>query len=268
VQRGSGQPQRAVVLAAKWRRPPFGFTRWRDEWLFVDGTTTLHRFTSKGAALPPRRLPVAATDIVTAGHILWIYNSLPRHNGPRFWTSATADEFRPTAASIGDADIPPRERVLQTQLALVGAPNGDLLYAHLVGPPALTRVKVNGDAKRISLAYTRSARRAALVRVVSEATDPSMYSTPVRHVAVGANGDILVVRNREDVRDASGRIREEQGRRVDRYTTDGKHVGTAVLTVSTLWVLSEAPGAVVAITPDGMLVRGAFGKPIPGGVIN
>jgi hypothetical protein len=292
LQRGGAAPAEELRLTSagrpyRGRFTPRGLVRWRGEWLIVDGSDRLQRFGARGEWIGDRVLPTRASAITSSDRTLWLYNFLPTESGPRFWRSDDGVAFAAAAVpenpSAGESRA---ARALAAQLVLAGAPGGELYFSHLVGAPELRRLRGNAAVDVFSVAYSRSRRRAALEAFADGNFDPRSYSSPVADILVLPNGEVLVLRNREDVRAGGGAagfsppssrsvvglkpaapplggLVIEVGRRLDRYSRDGAHLATAVLPDQGRWILGPAS----VLSPAGAVITAHFQKPMRGEVL-
>jgi hypothetical protein len=269
LQRGGAAPSEALRFTSggrpyRWRFAPRGLVRWRGEWLVIDGSERMARFDERGRLTGDRLLPTHASAITRSDRTLWLYDFLPSDAGPRFWKSDDGIAFVPvlvddvTAGGGGSRAA----RALAAQLVVSAGPGDELYFSHLVGAPEIRRVRPGASIDVVSVAYSRSRRRAALESFADGQFDPKAYSSPVADILPLPTGELLVLRNREDVRRTGGTV-TEVGRRIDRYSSDGAHIATAVLAESGRWILG--PDAV--LSPSGNVVRAVFQKPLRGEIL-
>lgn len=251
------------------RRDWTGFARFRGEWWLADGTPALHVYAADGRWL--RRVVAAApaSDLFVARGRLFLYDATPAPTPMRLWYSDDGRAFhRSQAANLVPPTVPPRSLVIAVHVLFASTPDGGFVCAPLVGPPLLTRADRNGaNRKQVPLAYSRRIEREKTAGIGRTDVPLEQYSAPVRDLLATPAGEIIVLRNREDVRAANGQVVPEQARRIDRYSHDGKHLGTATFGEKVRWIVSANASGVVAMTADGDIVRAVFAAPQPAQVL-
>ncbi|MEO8586434.1 MAG: hypothetical protein ABI584_09765 [Acidobacteriota bacterium] len=270
VQKGF-EPPRAMLrltLPPAPSRRPIAIASWRSEWLAVNGSDKLLRFSSEGRFRGERTLPGATSGLMTAGAVLWIHNGLGVRGFPELWSScdgvrfdAAPDSGRPVAKGTISA-------IVEGQALLAGRPDGGLLVAYVIGPPTLYRLSVDRRVEAWGLAYWRSRERAALETFRNDRQELTDYSAPVRDLVANPDGTVLVLRNREDRRGAQKQLESEVGRRVDQYASDGAHTGTATFGETIQWVLRSRGKEIVVLTREGHVLHAPLGPPTAGGLVD
>jgi len=250
----------------RWKREPGSIARFRSQWLVADGSRTLFAFNDGGKLTAKVNLPVATLDVFVSRDMVWVYDSLHHVQPQRFWYSSDLKSFKAAALTMDDEQTTTsREKLLSKILHIAPSTDAGFYYAHAVGKPVITKANAAGRSTEFAVAYSRSRRRAALISAGDE-KDPTNYSLPIRHMLVAKNGEIYVLRNREDVV-VDRKVVAQQGRRVDRYTATGRHLGTALLPGSGRWLLRVNGDQVTAFTGEGTVVRATFGPAVPGRVV-
>lgn len=238
------------------------FARWHSEWLAADGTAQIVRFRADGVLAGIIDTPFRAGKLFVAGGRLWALSILAASPADQLWFSDDGKRF--TAAG-GDASH--RFESPNDNLILVGGNGkGDVFVAPIIGPPVLQRVWPAGKRRRFELAYGRTRGRATLEKAEGTIEDATPYSQPVRDFVAGDSGDLIVLRNLEDVRNGAGRLERIRGRRVDHYDPNGRHLATASFPASMRWILAATPTEIRGLTESGTLASAPWGKPQPGEV--
>jgi hypothetical protein len=265
---GRQEIERTVTLTANghpflWRHTPTGFARWNSEWLVADGTNQIRRFATNGVFLAAFSVPTNAFDFAAAGTTLWIANHLAPSAQTRLWSSTDGRRF--TALSLDeDRTEDPFALAMRAQTILTGSSSGELYVAHIIDAPVVRRVFPRSKLTRWPVAYSRSRSRALLEYADPGIDDLTLYSSPVRDLlAIGAD-ELVVLRNREDVRTSRG-MTTQQGLRADRYT-GGRHVASAIFPEPMKWILRSDAKHVTAVTKTGVVRVGEWGRPIAGGI--
>jgi len=272
VQRGTSAPLPAATFHLRdgrpfpWDREPLSLVRWRDRWLVANGGRNLWEFAGDGAFIDAVPAPSLITDVAAGAGVLWAYSAAAPPGLPSLWISSDARRFSPVQAAVTGGRGSPEEHVIAAQLIVAVSPRQELLFVHAAGAPELTRVGAGGAARAFPLAYSRSTARARLERFRPDAHDLTAYSQPARDVAVDGRGQIVVLRNREDVRDR-GKLAAIRGLRADRYSSDGRHLATATFPATVRFILRSDASRVLGLTDTGVVVTAAFGPPIAGGIV-
>ena len=275
-QRGNAAPKAAITFRLPdgtpfvWHTPPFGFAHWRDSWLVADGGSTLWFFKGDGTFVDAVPLPVPITDLATDGRqTIWLYSSVMVGFASKdihaLWQSRDGAHFTPLNVELVRATPNRAVALLEGQILIAGGSRDDLVFVHDTGPPALIRVEGKGGTRTVPLAYSRTKARATLEHYRPGFTELTAYSSPARDVAVEKNGDVLVLRNREDVF-AGKKVTTVHGLRVDRYR-NAQHTGTATFPSAVRFILRSDATSVVGLSQEGLVVSAAFDRPVPGAIL-
>ena len=248
----------------RWSRPVRSIAQFRSAWLVADGSNHLIRFDGRGILLDTIETRFHAAMLCVAGDRLWVLNSLAQTPGEQLWSSLDGSRFEQMATSGPQARF---ETPLRNLLVLAGGRRGELYVAPVIGPPSAKQVWPRGKRAPVKLAYSRTRHRASLADVIGLIEDVTPYSQPVRDMLVTDNGDLFVLRNREDVQNTSGRVEAVAGRRVDRYDAAGRHLSTAVLPETVRWLAEVNTRQAVGITKSGTRVSAEWRRAIPAEVI-
>ncbi len=219
----------------RWQKAPSGLAHWQSTWLISDGSIRITRFKEDGAFLG-------------------------------FFQTADGKKFSPLPPPAGGGDAP-FPNLSHNLLVIGGSAGGSLYFIPLFGQPVLRRILPAGSEQAIPIAYSRSQYRSSLDEVIGEVGDATKYSLPARDLLVLDGGDVIVLRNHEDIRGTSGRIEPIKGLRADRYDRSGKHIATATFKDSARWLVASGNDAVSAMTREGAPVAARWGKPIPGEIL-
>ena len=248
----------------RWSRPVRSIAQFRSAWLVADGSNRVFRFDDRGILLETIATPFHAAMFCVAGDRIWVLSSLAQTAAEQLWFSLDGSRFEHAMIAGPPARF---ETPLRNLLVLAGGRHGELYVAPVIGPPSAAQVWPRGKRENVPLAYSRTRHRASLAEVIGFIEDVTPYSQPVRDMLVADNGDLFVLRNREDVRATSGRVEAFAGRRVDRYDAAGRHLFTAVLPETARWLARINATEAVAITKNGVRVAGEWKRPIPAEVI-
>jgi hypothetical protein len=255
---GSGKPR-------TWPRPSTGFTSFQADWLVVDGSDLLLRFSSTGRLKSSQTLPAPAWIIVSSGAQLFTYDVRPSSRGQRLWKSKDGRHFDPVGPR--ELETSGGQGILSAQRILAGGAGGDLFIAPVIGPPKLWRLGRSGAVSRVPLAYSRTARRSTLDGSVEDEYDLTQYSAPVADILIREDEEIVVLRNREDVRDRQGHVEVQERRRADRYSAGGKHLASVEFPESAGFLLRDEGGSLTALTRSGAIMTAAYSRPALGGIL-
>jgi hypothetical protein len=250
----------------RWQKSPRGLARWQSAWLISDGTTRITRFKENGAFAGVLDLPAHASFITVCGPALCFVNPVARSPSERIFKTVDGKKFLPLPPPAGGGDEP-FLNLSHNLLVIGGSTDGTLYFIPLFGQPILRRLLPAGTEKAIPIAYSRSQFRASLDEVIGEVGDATKYSLPARDLLVLEGGDVIVLRNHEDVRGASGRLEPIKGKRADWYDRSGKHIATATFNDSARWLVSFRKDAVSATTRQGVPLTSRWAKPIAGEVL-
>ncbi|MDP9192354.1 MAG: hypothetical protein M3P06_11705 [Acidobacteriota bacterium] len=265
---GSQGKVRTLTLTASgspmvWRHAPTGFARWNSEWLVADGTTQLKRFNASGAFIATVAVPANLFDLAVAGQTLWAANCLSKSPSNRLWSSTDGRRFTPVP--MKDDIDEPLALLYRNFMILAGSSGGDLFIAHSFDAPLVHRIFPFSNRATWPVAYSRSKSRASLEVIEKGVEDLTMYSSPVRDM-LALPGELIVLRNREDVRTPQGVI-TQQGLRADRYGVGGRHVSSATFAEPMKWILRSDRQHVTGVTKGGVVRVARWGKPIAGGIV-
>jgi hypothetical protein len=267
VQEGKVAPKHLLSLRQpdgtpfRWKREPTSFARLSREWLFVNGTNTLHRFSEDGRYVSGVSLAISPTDVIVLSGKVWLYSAGP---DGALLVGDTRLQFRSIPRPNTRASLSSVQRAVDAILIVAAGPREGLLYTHLIGPPILHYLSET-DRREFPLAYRRTARRASLTAGEAGA-DQFAYSSPARDILSTSPETLLVLRNLEDEpAKGHGQFQPYIGRRADVYRMlDGAHLGTATFDEPIRWLLRISKNAVVAIARSGRVVEEPIGKPIAG----
>lgn len=251
----------------RWRRSPSGIARFKDLWVVVDGSKMLRTFSSAGTLVAEVELPVPSFDVIATKSRCWIYYSLPEPVPHALWSTADLRSFTPSAFEPTDPKLSRRDRMLAAHLVFALGQDDVFYFGHGIGEPSVTKIGAGASRTVIPLAYLRSRTRAALL-LPSDAPDVESYSAPMRDLLALANGELAVLRNREDIKTGNGVVVSQQGRRIDRYGADGRQLSTATFPLTVRWILHAGKDQVWALAPDGTVHAAPFGPPIRGGIVD
>jgi hypothetical protein len=272
VQKNGDAPVESVRLTdpqshpIRWGHNPTGLARWGKNWLIVNGERKLFQFSAAGVLEKTTDLPGAITEIAVSGRVLWVYDSLPATHADRVWQSNNLTQFTPVNVPIvDDRNASKGSRLVRAQLIWTHGKAGNVYFAHALGAPEVVELSEKGTAHSIPFAYSRSKARAMLEDYVPGNDDLEKYSTPLRDMAAGADGTLLVLRNREDVRKGQA-ITLERGLRIDRYV-NGRHAATATLPQLMRWILHSDAKSVTALSESGQVITAKWDRPVPGGIL-
>ena len=271
VRPGDSVPTSVFVLSDTAARRPFrwnsavrSFVRWRSEWVVADGSKRLLHFDAGGAFSGSVEAPFRVGKLAVAGKRLFALNVLANNAGEQVWQSTDGKHFSPLKRNGENRRF---ESPLDN-LILLGGGHGDELYvASLIGPPVLHRIWPPDRLQDLRLAYSRSTLRAGLEEATGFIDDVTPYSQPIRDLVVSEQGDVLVLRNREDVRTPSGRLELISGQRADRYDASGRHMATAVFPRTMNWITLVTPASVWGMSKSGDIATAKWGKPIAGEIL-
>ncbi len=273
VQRGTAAPLPQFSFRQKdgsplrWKHSPAGIARFNGLWVIADGMNILRTFSPDGMLVAEVPLPVPVFDVFATEKRCWIYYSLGNPVDHALWSTTDLRVFTQSALEPVDPKMRGRDRVLLAHV-MFGPAKGDSFYfAPFIGEPVVTKVDAGTRLTRIPAAYLRTRERAALLRP-SDVSDIESYSAPTHDLFASSNGDLFVLRNREDVKAAHGIVVPQQGRRLDRYGADGRHLGTATFPVTMRWILRADKDRAWAITADGSVQSAPFGAPVRGGIVD
>lgn len=248
-----------------WATMPLGLASFRGDFLVVNGTNVLERFSGDGLHKKRVTLPVRATAITSTAESVWLYSALPSVQGARFWRATNGEDFK--AANVAfTADGDARSRVLDLQITFAVDADGTLYFARSIGEPVVHKRMVDGKDERVTVAYSRSRERSRATRYVEGRNDLTTYSAPVADLFIDARGRLIVTRNREDAARRDGGREVWLRRRVDIYDQRGRHIATATFPDTIRTVLQIDDTAVIAATNDGRVVRTRLDAPQPGGI--
>jgi hypothetical protein len=271
-QAGDQPPQVAVPLrnlqksAFVWRHRPCGLVRFRSDWLIADGTRMLYMFDSSGVFKRRLTLPAPSFDVFATGdEQIFVYDSHPGPDGGRLWSSSDLMTFRAVPFRIHREGMTRRERLLTIHLAFA-AGNRTFYFVPGIGEAVATKVAVGTwKVSLFQLAYRRSRERVLALKTLAS-TDLEAYPAAARDLVLLPSGELLVLRNREDVRNDRNTMTVRQGQRVDRYSGDGSHVATASLPKTCRWILAATTTELRALGADGTIVTASFRQPEAGGI--
>ncbi len=269
AQRGPTPPRKLLCLAVDpGSRKLISIARWRSEWLGADGTERVRRFGPDGKQLGLIVAPVPVADIAASRLRIWAHGLFESKDGTILWHSDDGRSFQPAPQVPRSPSRGGLSRLTENQAVLSVTSEGDAVLAPLIGPPELYVVRPGKGTEVRRLAYVRSSRRDSLRTAGGGELPVGELSAPVRDILPMANGELLVLRNREDRNDPGGRPVEEKGLRVDRYSPAGSLLATAVLRETARWVLHADDGGVLALSPKGHVLRARFGEPDPGRIVD
>ena len=264
----NGSITKAMVLSQsagkplRWTRPVRTFARLGASWFAADGTERLVQFRSDGTYIGEVNVPFRVAALTVAGNRLWALNMLAMRSGEQLWFSTDGRKFSPyDAATDRQFDSP-----LDNLVLLEGNRAGDLFFVSMIGPPVLKRVRPPARPVAFPLAYSRTKQRTTFENAEGMVDDVAPYSQPARHLMAIDDGGVVVLRNREDVLDASRKLETWIGRRVDRYDASGRHVATALFPETARFVVAVTTSAAVGISRSGGTITAKWGKPVPGSV--
>jgi hypothetical protein len=274
LQTRSAKPQCQLRLRTaggapfSWSLHPTSFAAWRGGWIFANGENRLWRFSATGLLLDTVRVPDRITDIVSAGTEVWLYSSLPsvQKGGERLWLSRDLSSFTLCKAALIEETADTASMLVSGQLVLAPGRPGHLAVIHAIGAPAAVIASPEGIVRTIPLAYSRSAARNALLHYRPGDTDLTTYSAPARDALFSTEGDLFVLRNREDAAGAAG-TQLQRGLRVDRYDAGGVQRGTAVLPASARFILRADARSVTTLSDRNEVEVARFGEPMKGIVL-
>jgi len=265
---GSAHPSKLIQFSAPhggayhWLNEPTSFVRWRDGWLVSDASSTLLSFRPNGTFDRRVELPVRADRLAVSAGKLIVHNLLASTEAEQYWRSSDGV----TVTRLSASDATKFASPLDNLVIVSGSEHGELYSGILIGAPLLRVISEDGKERKIAVAYTRTRARASFEHPRGIVDDISGYSQPMRDLYAPAAGGVVVLRNREDVKDAAGKPSPYVGRRADLYDGTGRHLATAVFPVTVRWVVSADFKTIACVTKDGDPYQAAWGKPIEGGV--
>lgn len=268
----AGPPRRVIAFRNpgggpfRWQKEPSGLARWQSEWFIADGTTRITRFKEDGAFAGFSDLPARASFLTTCGRALYLVNPVARRPSERIFRTVDGKKFSPLPLTAGDADEP-FPNLSHNLLIVAGSADGALYFIPLFSQPVLRRLLPAGSEKVFPIAYSRSKIRASLDEVIGEVGDPTKYSLPARDLLALDGGDVIVLRNHEDIRGAAGRLESIKGMRADWYDRSGRHMATATFSQSVRLLVTSGKEAVSATNLEGGLVTALWGKPLEGEIL-
>ncbi|HSY51732.1 MAG TPA: hypothetical protein VLC46_23215 [Thermoanaerobaculia bacterium] len=247
-------------LPYRWSRTPLGFVRWNSGWLVADGSNYLTHFRDDGlfdalVELPVRVVKVAATD-----DAVWAVSLIATNSAVQLWRSTDGHSFAPYMGGTSPVRF---TSLANSLLILTASPEGDVYVASIIGPPIVHRVWPPDRRSEIRIAYSRSKMRAGMEEIYGAVDDVTEYSLPLRDILPLPDGGFAVLRNREDVRGATGKLELLKGRRADRYDRAGHQTATAVFARSVHWLTEVTRSKVIGVSNAGDVVVAAWGKPVP-----
>jgi hypothetical protein len=261
----NGSLTRAVVLSQspgkphRWARPVRTFARFGSTWVASDGSDHLVQFRADGIFSREVTLPFRAATLAVAGNRLWGLNMLAMHSGEQLWSSTNGKDFVAYDASAKT----PFDSPLDNLVLLEGNRSGDLYFGSMIGPPVLKRLRPPAKPVAFPLAYSRTKQRTALEQAAGLIDEVAPYSQPARHLMAADDGGVVVLRNREDILNASKRLETWVGRRVDRYDAAGRHVATGVFPDTARWIIAVNQSEALGIDRSGRTIVAKWGKPVP-----
>jgi len=268
----SGPPKRVIAFhtaagrAFLWPKEPTGLAHWQSEWFVADGTTQIAHFREDGTFAGFLDLPARASFLTTCGPALYFVNPVARRPSERIFRTVDGKTFSPLPLSPGEVD----ERfpnLSHNLLVIAGSADGSLYYIPVFGQPVLRRVLPAGSEKAFPIAYSRTKFRASLDEVIGEVGDATKYSLPARDLLAMDGGAVVVLRNHEDVRGASGRIESIKGMHADLYDRAGRHLASATFSQPVRLLVASGKEFVSGTTLEGGLVTARWGKPMEGEIL-
>lgn len=271
VQSGMSAPKKQTVLhlpfgVPQGRRPPRSIAGYRGQWIISDGSSFLSAYATDGSYVRGIPVPIPAFDLFVSGDRLYVYDALPDLVKDRLYFTNDLKRFSAAPLNAVDLRLPERSRLLAVQLLFAPTGDGGYVFIHGIGAPLATIVTTLGGQTSVPLAYARTQARARLISA-SQETDLHRYSAPARDALWTNEGELYVLRNREDVR-APGGSAIERGRRIDRYDRSGHLLATAALPAEARWILRADPHTVVVLMTEGGVATASFGSPQPGRLID
>ncbi|MEO8033789.1 MAG: hypothetical protein ABI837_05105 [Acidobacteriota bacterium] len=248
-----------------WHKKPTGLTQWKSEWLVANNTGQLTRFDMKGMFLGYKKLPAGGTILTASGHWLWVIDILATSPVTQTWRSTDGTAFTPfNLMNSSDARL-----VDQTQnlMVLSGTKTGTLFAVSIIGPPVIHRIDPPQTRRDIRAAYSRTRSRSNFEKIEGMIDDVTHYSLPVRDMVSSDNGELIALRNREDVKRSTGGTELLLGRRADRYDATGRQVATAVFSRSVHWIVSATLKTVTGVSRSGDVVTATWDRALPGEII-
>lgn len=266
-----GQPLRKAFMFSqngkpfRWTKTPSGLTQWKSEWFVADGSQRLARFDASGSFKAFVTIPAPATVIVSAGDALWFVNPVASSAANQLWRSTDGKTFK--ALQPAGTASEPFETITRNLLIVAGSASGELYTSAIIGPPVVERVFPAQKRATIRTAYSRSKGRAGMEEVHGVIDDVTKFSLPVRDLYSLPHGELVALRNREDVMGDNGRVQEMLGRRADRYDASGRHVSTATFERPVHFIVSVTPTLVTAVSREGLVVTAKWSKAVPGAIV-
>ena len=264
----NGSIAKTIVLSQspgkplRWARPVRTFARLGASWFAADGTERLLRFRADGMYSGEVTVPFRIAALTVAGNRLWALNMLAMRSDEQLWFSTDGRNFTAyDASSKQQFDSP-----LDNMVLLEGNRAGDLFFGSMIGPPVLKRARPPAKPVAFPLAYSRTKQRTAFEDAEGIVDEVAPYSQPARHLMAIDDGSVAVLRNREDILNASKKLETWIGRRVDRYDASGRHVATGVFPETARFVVAVTKTEAIGISRSGGTIRAKWGKPVPGAV--
>ncbi len=264
----NGSIAKAIVLSQspgkpfRWTRPVRTFARLGASWFAADGTERLVQFRADGTYSGEVAVPFRIAALAVAGNRLWALNMLAMRSDEQLWFSTDGRKFAAyDALSKQQFDSP-----LDNLVLLEGNRAGDLFFGSMIGPPVLKRVRPPAKPVAFPLAYSRTKQRTTFENAEGMVDEVTPYSQPARHLMAIDDGSVAVLRNREDILNASKKLEAWIGRRVDRYDASGRHVATGVFPETARFVVAVTKTEAVGISRSGGTIIAKWGKPVPGTV--
>ncbi|MDQ6801084.1 MAG: hypothetical protein M3041_09635 [Acidobacteriota bacterium] len=245
-----------------WINLPRSFVQWKSEWLVTDMSNRVVRFSAKGMWVGFIPLPFRAATLTVVGNSLWSLNHLATSPTNQLWRSTDGMTFTPVNVFSSTERF---HSPLRNLLLVAGDGAGKLYVMPIIGPPILHQAYPAMIG--IQLAYSRSKQREVLQDADRIIADVTPYSLPARDLFPLDLRGIVVLRNREDVRSASGTLELWLGRRADRYDDASHHVATALFPQSVHWIVGVTPTTVIGVDRSGHVVSATWGKPVRGEII-
>ena len=264
----NGSITKALVLSqsagkpVRWTRAVRTFARLGASWFAADGTERLVQFRADGTYSGEVAVPFRIATLTVAGNRLWALNMLAMRSGEQLWFSTDGRKFTAYDASPKQQFDSP----LDNLVLLEGNRAGDLFFGSMIGPPVLKRVRPPAKPVAFPLAYSRTKQRTTFEDAEGLVEEVAPYSQPARHLMAIDDGSVAVLRNREDILNASRKLETWIGRRVDRYDASGRHVATGVFPETARFVVAVTKTEAVGINRSGAAISAKWGKPVPGAV--
>jgi hypothetical protein len=247
-----------------WAAPPCALARWNNEWLVADASDRLARFRGDGRFIGAVQTPFRIGRLAVSADALWLVNPLAQNSSEQLWRTADLKNFASVAAAG------PAKRQLHSPLdnLLIVAGGADAVYCSAaIGPPVIWRVWPQNRQMKIDIAYMRSRARSQKEKLLTAfVEDPTSFSTPVRDLYTSGGG-VAVLRNREDMRDSSGKMGFLIGQRADYYDASGRQVASAVFPSPMKWIVANDKKMVTAIDRQGHIITAVWSAPSRGAIL-